>query len=72
MREVPLPATGTGEIKKEKQYSYSIIYVDERPSEWIPAKTADGKVLGDKYLQTAGVSFTQIGQAQVELIFNDE
>lgn len=54
------------------EYEYSFIFVDERPSEWTPAKTQDGKVLGDKYLQTAGVGFTQVGQPQVELLFNNE
>lgn len=57
---------------KEREYSYAFIFVDERPSAWAPAKTADGKVLGDKYLNRAGVSFTQAGRPQVDLIFNDE
>lgn len=39
---------------------------------WTPAKTADGKVLGDKYLTHAGVSFTQAGAPQIDLLFNDE
>ncbi len=53
-------------------YSYSYIFVDERPSEWTAAKTTDGKMLNDKYLQTAWVSFNQIGQPQIDLLFNDE
>lgn len=59
--------TGTG-----NSYAYSYIFFDQKPSEWKPAKTADGKVLNDKYLISAGVGFTQAGQAQVELVFNDE
>lgn len=59
--------TGTG-----NNYSYSYIFFDQKPSEWKAAKTADGKILNDKYLLSAGVGFTQAGQAQVELVFNDE
>ncbi len=62
----------TSRVGSGSEYAYSVIFVDERPSEWTPAKTADGKILGDKYLQTAGVGFTQIGEAQVELVFNNE
>ncbi len=62
--------SASGSTKKE--YSYGVIFVDERPSLWTPAKTADGKVLGDKYLNRAGISFTQAGRPQVDLIFNDE
>ncbi len=62
----------TSRVGTGSEYAYSYIFVDERPSEWSAAKTADGKVLDDKYLQTAWVAFTQVGQAQVELVFNDE
>lgn len=58
---------GTGAI-----YDYAFIFVDQRPSLWQAAKTADGKVLGDKYLVNASVGFTQVGQPQVELLFNEE
>lgn len=59
--------SGTGAI-----FDYSFIFVDVRPSPWQAAKTADGKVLNDKYLVNAGVAFTQVGQPQVELLFNEE
>lgn len=62
-----MTASGT-----QKSYVYSYIWIDERPSTWTPAKTADGKTLNDKYLTRAGVSFTQAGRPQVELLFNDE
>ncbi len=58
---------GTGAI-----YAYSFIFVDQRPSVWQAAKTVDGKVLNDKYLVNSSVGFTQVGQPQVELLFNDE
>lgn len=53
-------------------YAYSFIYVDQRPSLWQAAKTADGKILNDKYLVNSSVGFTQVGQPQVELLFNEE
>lgn len=58
--------TGTGE------YQYSVLFIDERPSAWTPALTADGKVLNDQYLVSAAATFNQAGQPQVELLFNDE
>jgi preprotein translocase subunit SecD len=72
MREVETPVLGTWSATKAKEYTYSLIYVDERPSLWTAAKTSDSKVLNDKNLTRAGVSFTQAGAPQVELIFNDE
>lgn len=59
--------TGTGAT-----FVYSFIYIDQRPSLWQAAKTADGKVLNDKYLVNSSVGFTQVGQPQVELLFNEE
>jgi protein-export membrane protein SecD len=72
MTEVEVPAVGTGAATKEKHYDYSLIYVDERPSMWMIAKTTDGKSLDDKNLTQAGISFTQAGAPQVDLVFNDE
>ena len=72
MREIEVPAIGTGSSTKIKEYDYSMLYIDERASQWTPAKTTDGKVLWDKYLIRAGVSFTQAGSPQVDLVFNDE
>lgn len=54
------------------KYQYSYIFVDERPSAWQAAKTADGKVLNDQYLMSANVGFTQSNQPEVGLAFNDE
>jgi len=58
--------TGSG------QYEYSYITVDATPSGWMPAKTADGRILNDRYLLNAGVSLNNVGQPQVDLLFNDE
>lgn len=62
----------SGATVNTKGYDYDIIYISEQPSIWQAAKTADGKVLNDKNLVNAGVGFTQVGQPQVELLFNDE
>jgi hypothetical protein len=59
MTEIEVPAVGTGTITKQKNYNYSLLYIDERPSAWSAAKTADGKILNDKYLTRAGMAFTQ-------------
>jgi protein-export membrane protein SecD len=72
VKEVEIPGVGTGAATKQKEYAYSLIYVDERPSLWTAAKTVDGKVLNDKYLTRAGMAFTPAGAPQVELVFNDE
>jgi protein-export membrane protein SecD len=72
MTESEVPAIGTWAATKVKEYVYSVIYVDERPSEWTVAKTSDGKALNDKYLTRAWVAFTPAGSPQVELIFNDD
>jgi protein-export membrane protein SecD len=61
----------SGATVKNPGYNYSVLYIDERPSQWKPAQTTDGQVLNDKYLINAGVGFTQAGQPQVELTFND-
>lgn len=62
----------SGATINTKGYDYDIIYISEQPSIWQAAKTADGKVLNDKNLVNAGVGFTQVGQPQVELLFNEE
>ncbi|MDD5376904.1 MAG: protein translocase subunit SecD [Candidatus Gracilibacteria bacterium] len=69
--------TGTGAsavTKKEKYtekiYDYEGVFVSQKPSEWTPAKTADGKVLDEQYLTKASVSFSQGFSPQVDLLFN--
>lgn len=69
--------TGTGEAevtKKEKYtatiYDYEGIFVSQKPSEWTPAQTVDGKVLDEQYLTKASVSFSQGFAPQVDLLFN--
>ena len=70
---------GTGATAKtvkekytEKTYDYQAIFVNQKPSEWMTATTEKGASLDERYLTKAGVSFTQIGTPQVDLVFNDE
>ncbi|MFZ4461107.1 MAG: protein translocase subunit SecD [Patescibacteria group bacterium] len=69
-------ATGSGVTKKEKyetkQITYQALYISERPSEWMPAKTADGKALDEKYISRASVGFTQGYTPQIDLLFNED
>ena len=71
--------TGTGaNAKKEKTmvdtpvYTYDSLFVSEQPSLWTAAKTADGKVLDERYLTKASVSFNQGFQPQIDLLFNTD
>lgn len=75
-REV-MTGTGASVVKKtekytEKMYDYEAIFVSQKPSEWMPAKTADGRVLDEQYLTKASVSFSQGFSPQVDLLFNTE
>ncbi len=71
-------ATGTGanatkkESYKTREFTYEAFIISQRPSEWMPAKTTAGKVLDEKYLSRAGVSFSNGFSPQVDLVFNDE
>ena len=67
--------TGASEVTKkekytEKVYDYEGVFVSQKPSEWMAAKTADGKVLDEQYLTKASVSFSQGFSPQVDLLFN--
>lgn len=69
-------STASGATKTEKYettvYDYEYVFISESPSLWTPAKTADGKVLDEKYLTRASVSFSQGFAPQIDLLFNDE
>ncbi len=58
--------TGSG------QYDYKYFFVDSQPSQWVIAKTTDGKALTDKYLNNAGTLTENTGETKVTLNFNDE
>jgi protein-export membrane protein SecD len=64
-------AKTTKEKYTEKTYDYQALFVNQKPSEWMVAKTEKGDVLDERYLTKAGVSFTQVGTPQVDLVFND-
>lgn len=67
--------TGAGEVTKKEKYTakvydYEGIFVSQKPSEWTAAKTEDGRVLDERYLTKASVSFSQGFAPQVDLLFN--
>lgn len=69
-------ASGATATKKEKyetrELTYQAIVINQKPSAWMPAKTMDGKVLDEKYLVRAGVSFNGGFSPQVDLTFNEQ
>jgi len=69
-------ASASGAVKMEsyqtRELSYQALVIDQKPSQWMPAKTAAGKILDEKYLVRAGVNFSQGFSPQVDLTFNDE
>lgn len=71
-----LPVLSVLKIDKkfsDNNFAYSYIVLDPEPSPWIPAKTADGKILNDKYLIGAAAGINpQTGAADVNLTFNEE
>lgn len=62
----------SGATTQTKGYDYSVLYIAEQPSLWTPAKTADGKILNDKYLVRASVDSQNFLDISVNLLFNDE
>jgi protein-export membrane protein SecD len=69
-------AASTGVTKTEKyptrEITYQVLTISQKASEWTPAKTADGKILDEKYLTRAGISYSNGFTPQVDLIFNDD
>ncbi len=62
--------------KKEKYtettYDYEGIFVNQKPSEWMAAKTKDWKALDERFLLRAAASMNNWFTPQVDLVFNDE
>ncbi len=52
-------------------YDYKYFIVDPKPTQWQVAKTKDGKILSDAYLNNASVYITPVGEAEVLLNFNE-
>lgn len=67
VRVTNVSGTGTGKV-----FEYQGIFVDEKPSEWALARTANGTALDERYLMKASVSFNQGFQPQIELLFNND
>ncbi len=66
-------ATGaTMEKYTTREFTYETLTISQKASEWTAAKTADGRILDEKYLSRAGMSQGNGFTPQVDLIFNDE
>lgn len=54
-------------------YNLDYAFVEDKPSEWKPAKDSEGRVLSDKYFIKSSVQTnSQSFQPMIELTFNDE
>ncbi|PID87656.1 protein translocase subunit SecD [Candidatus Gracilibacteria bacterium] len=64
-------STGT-ELVNVPSISFDYIFINQKPSEWKPAKDKKGRILNDKYFVKSSVQYNEAFQPQVELNFNDE
>jgi len=48
------------------------IFINAKPSDWIPAKDKKWRILNDKYFVKAAVSYNKAFQPQIELNFNSK
>ncbi len=75
IKEEEITSNSGSEIIKtlEKVYDYQIVFINQKPNEWIIAKTAEWKVLDDRFLVRASVSMSQWNfLPQIDLTFNNE
>lgn len=57
----------------DDSYKYSYVLVNKQPGAWMPAKSSDGKILDDEYLNSATAYIDpQTMQPKVSLQFNPE
>lgn len=59
-------------IIKEEEAKIAYIFINAKPSEWIPAKDSKGRILNDKYFVKSAVTYNEAFQPQIELNFNTE
>ncbi len=57
---------------KKSSSEIDYVFVWANPSEWMAAKDKKGRVLNDKYFNSASVSLNQLSLPQVSLNFNSE
>jgi protein-export membrane protein SecD len=76
VQETGTGSTASGATTKKtvdtKEWTYQALVVSQKPSQWMPAQTADGRILDEKYLVNANASFSQGFTPQVDLVFNEE
>lgn len=66
------PNSSTWSVKKWNIISLDYIFISEKPSQWMPAKDKDWRILNDKYFLKSWVQYNEAFQPMVELTFNDE
>ncbi|EKE26903.1 MAG: hypothetical protein ACD_4C00125G0001 [uncultured bacterium (gcode 4)] len=76
-RDVTTWTWETAKTTKEKYiettFDYEVLFISQKPSEWMSAKTVAWDILDERYLTRASVSISQGSfQPQVELLFNDK
>lgn len=59
-------------IVKNNNKVEKYIFVNEKPSAWMPAKDSKGRVLNDKYFVKSSVQYNKAFQPMIELTFNNE
>ncbi len=52
--------------------SFDYIFVAAKPSDWVPAKDWQGRVLNDQYFVKSSVQYNEAFQPMIELTFNSE
>ncbi len=60
------------ELVNVPSISFDYIFINQKPSEWKPAKDKKWRILNDKYFVKSSVQYNEAFQPQVELNFNDE
>nr|MDD3719914.1 protein translocase subunit SecD [Candidatus Gracilibacteria bacterium] len=53
-------------------YAFNYVFLTKSPSEWMPAKDKQGRILNDKYFVKSSVQYNQAFQPMVELTFNND
>lgn len=60
------------ELINTPSIAFDYIFINQKPSEWKPAKDSAWRILNDKYFVKSSVQYNEAFQPMVELTFNDE
>lgn len=53
-------------------HSFNYIFLNKSPSDWMPAKDKQGRILNDKYFVKSSVQYNEAFRPMIELTFNTE